>query len=361
MSKTKEVKAIPKQFRNFPRHTLEEALVIPQKIQDEMGGNPMKRLLLADAVGLSPSSTNFRDLLSSSYKYGLTEGTEKAKDISLTDLGNSTTQSGDPKARKTSIQIAAMTPDIFKKFYENYSDKKLPSEDMLKKILISNYEVPEMYAGECSDTLIKNGEFARIIREISGSSHVLLDTDFPDAPIVSLPSIGDEDKEETNIGTIPENTPSQALIPQQQSNKPIFIGHGKNREPLQQIIKMLSAFQIPHKIALYEANLGRPIPKKIKDIMLECGSAILIFTKDEQYKSIDGEDIWKPSENVIHELGATSFAYEDRVVIFKEKGLNFPSNFSSIGYIEFDPENIEAKYMDLIKELVGFGLIQIRT
>ena len=32
--------------RNFPKHTLEAALVLPQKIQDEMGGKPMNRLLL---------------------------------------------------------------------------------------------------------------------------------------------------------------------------------------------------------------------------------------------------------------------------------------------------------------------------
>jgi len=41
-----------RRIRNFPKHTLEEALVLPQKIQDEMGGMPMNRLLLADALGL---------------------------------------------------------------------------------------------------------------------------------------------------------------------------------------------------------------------------------------------------------------------------------------------------------------------
>jgi hypothetical protein len=42
-------------YRNFPKHTLAGALVLPQKIQDEMGGKPMNRLLLADALGLSVS------------------------------------------------------------------------------------------------------------------------------------------------------------------------------------------------------------------------------------------------------------------------------------------------------------------
>jgi hypothetical protein len=66
--------------RNFPLHTLEEALAVPQKIADEMGGRPFKRILLADALGYTPMSSNVRDLLSSSYRYGLTDGTEKATD-----------------------------------------------------------------------------------------------------------------------------------------------------------------------------------------------------------------------------------------------------------------------------------------
>lgn len=53
------------------------------------------------------------------------------------------------------------------------------------------------------------------------------------------------------------------------------------------------------------------------------GEAILIFTRDEKFF----DEIWRPSENVVHELGATSFAYSDRIVIFKEKGLHFPLTF----------------------------------
>ena len=52
-----------KNTRDFPRPMLLEALVVPQKIQDEMAGKLFKRLLLADIVGLKPNISNFRDLL----------------------------------------------------------------------------------------------------------------------------------------------------------------------------------------------------------------------------------------------------------------------------------------------------------
>ncbi len=93
--------------------------------------------------------------------------------------------------------------------------------------------------------------------------------------------------------------------------------------------------------------------------MKECGSAILIFTKDEQFVDSDGNEIWRPSENVVYELGASSLAYDDRVVIFMEEGLTFPANFDSIGHITFQPDAIEAKTMDLLKELIGFGLLKV--
>ncbi len=93
--------------------------------------------------------------------------------------------------------------------------------------------------------------------------------------------------------------------------------------------------------------------------MLSCNSAVLIFTKDEQFSDADGNTIWRPSENVIHELGAASFQYQDRVVILKEEGITLPSNFSSVGYISFDSGALQAKTMDILKELIGFGLVRI--
>jgi predicted nucleotide-binding protein len=93
--------------------------------------------------------------------------------------------------------------------------------------------------------------------------------------------------------------------------------------------------------------------------MEECNSAILIFTKDEKFFDAEGNELWRPSENVVYELGAASFAYEDRVVILKEKGITFPTNFSSVGHIEFDEDGIEAKAVDILMELIGFGLVTV--
>jgi predicted nucleotide-binding protein len=358
--------------RNFPRHTLKEALVLPQKTYDELAGKPIKRLLLADALGISPSSTNFRDLLSSSYKYGLTEGTEKASEITLTELGTSLSQTQDASKRLNALRKAVLTPEVFKTFFQNYADRKLPSPEMMGKILVSEYRVSPEYAADCSRILNENGRFAEIIRDIGGSPHVILDAESQSS--IEAEEGGEAEKEnvqEEQIKITKEQT--KEVTPTEQVSTPayqeppttpeipkaIFIGHSKNKTPLQKLQRILTSFQIPHKVTIDEANLGRPIPQKVKETMQQCGSAILIFTCDEKFYDEQQNLIWRPSENVVHELGAASFAYGDRIVIFKEKGLHFPTNFQSIGYIEFEVDSIEARTADLLRELIGFGLVKI--
>ena len=71
----------------------------------------------------------------------------------------------------------------------------------------------------------------------------------------------------------------------------LFVGHGKNHGPLEKIEKFLTKYGIPYKVAVDEPNAGRPLPTKVAEIMRECGAAILIFTKDEQFKDLEGNDI----------------------------------------------------------------------
>jgi predicted nucleotide-binding protein len=368
------VKASPKRQetpasrRKFPHHTLEEALPLAQAIADEVAGKPMNRLLLADALGLKPSSSNFRDLLSSAYKYSLTDGTEKSDAIGLTeDIGKPATQRQDAKARSHALRAATLKPTIFSQFFEDYRNKKLPSDDMFPKILAANYDVPKDLSPECARLLTANARLTGMLRDIGGSPHILFEEQPDKDGEADVTASGDVDElvqadpqgVDPTLPAAPREQPLDRRDEAAPRPKPIFIGHGKNTVPLQKVEALLSAFQIPYKATVREANLGRPIPQKVKDTMLLCASAILIFTKDEQFFNDKGEELWRPSENVVHELGASSYAYADRIVIFKERGLHFPSNFQSIGYIEFDVDSIESKTAELLKELIGFGLVKV--
>lgn len=141
----------------------------------------------------------------------------------------------------------------------------------------------------------------------------------------------------------------------------IFIAHGKNKKPLEQLKTILDQFKIPYKVAIDEPNLGRPISKKVRQTMESCNCAILLFTADEKLGDAEGNEIWRPSENVVFELGASGYLYEERIVIMKEDEVTFPSNYKDIGYISFEKDKLDAKTMDVLRELIGFGIVKVST
>ncbi len=173
-----------------------------------------------------------------------------------------------------------------------------------------------------------------------------------------------EISEEGNGKPIEEEGRDDLVLPggqEQTLGQGIFIAHGKNKKPLEQLKTILDQFKIPYKIAIDEPNLGRPISGKVRAVMESCNCAILIFTADEEFKDKDGHTIWRPSENVVFELGATGYLYDNRIVIMKEEEVTFPSNFDDIGYIMFGKNQLDAKALDILKELIGFGIVKVST
>ena len=51
--------------------------------------------------------------------------------------------------------------------------------------------------------------------------------------------------------------------------------------------------------------------------------------------------------------------YDNKIVIFKESTVTLPTNYSSIGYIEFEKHDLAAKAIELFRELIAFGLVKI--
>jgi hypothetical protein len=56
--------------------------------------------------------------------------------------------------------------------------------------------------------------------------------------------------------------PSPAAAP-----KKVFIAHGKSRTPLEQVKKALDQFKVKYAVAVDEPNQGRPISKKVANLM----------------------------------------------------------------------------------------------
>ena len=139
----------------------------------------------------------------------------------------------------------------------------------------------------------------------------------------------------------------------------LFIAHGVNRKPLEQLKGILNSWKVPFLVAVDEAHAGRPISEKVADTMRQCSAGIFIFTADEHFRSDTGETVSRPSQNVVYELGAASLLYGRKIVILKESDVTFPSDFSDLGWIEFDKDALDAKAMDLLREMIALDAVRL--
>jgi predicted nucleotide-binding protein len=356
--------------RTFPAHTLEKALVVINAIVDKGGSKQMDRLLVADAMGRTPSSSEFKRLLSSSRAYGLTVGTEKADYITPTELGLKITKPLQPQEALEGKVQACLAVDILGKVYRSFNKQKLPDTKFLKNTLERTYKLAAESADELAELIIENAKFCGILQDISGSKYIRMDE--PSLAQASGAQASDggsavEETEDNNVTTF-EHAPSANTLspaPQIEKKPKLFLAHGKNQKPLNELKKILEGFGIQFVVAVDEPHAGRPISSKVAGLMEECTAGIFIFTKDEPFlrKLAEGhtEEVWRPSENVVYELGAAGILWGQKIIILREDGVNFPYDFSDLGYITFKENEISAKAMEIMKELIAFKLLKLQA
>jgi predicted nucleotide-binding protein len=252
------------------------------------------------------------------------------------------------------------TNDVGAHWHEHFRGDASSSDVILKQQAISFFQIAQG-AGLGTMIIGRRGAETRFSFTADALSSFISEST---VPLPAEPTQPMETKADVGEGEAvksePVHTAAQPEAPKQMGQG-IFIAHGKNKKPLEQLKKVLDQFRIPYKVATEEPNLGRPISAKVRQIMQSCNCAILIFTADEEFRTPTGETVWRPSENVVHELGASGYLYDNRLVIMKEEGVTFPSNFRDIGYISFEKDQLDAKSIDVLKELIGFGIVKVST
>jgi hypothetical protein len=343
--------------------SLREALRIAEALRDNYNLKASTPLDVGLAVGIAPTSGGFRTLAGASIAFGLTTGGYNAAEIALTDLGERIVSPKEEGDDAVALIEAFERPRLSKEFLAKYNGGRLPARNVVENVLrgmgVAFENAPRVY-----DLLHQGLEELGYLKDINGNKFVQRP---PGATAAQTPDFDGDDGDLAEGGSTGETEgrgradPAPPATPPAIPSRPnaIFLGHGKNKKPLEQLIRVLDEYGIPHKEATGEANAGRPIPVKVAETMRECGAAILIFTADEHFFDHDQNEVWRPSENVVHELGAASVLYENRIIIFKEQGVDLASNFSSIGYISFEKDKLSDKGIELFRELVKFKIVSI--
>ena len=346
---------------DFPKHSLKAALRIAQALEDKNSGNPMPPTDVAIAIEKSPGSSDFRMLLSSSIKYGLTTGSFNQSKITLTELARDIVAPTSDGSKNKALLKSVFTPQLFQSIFASYKGKKVPDMQFFQNALVRDFGVSKDQAARCAAIFYENAEYLGLVRQATTGKWLASEPTVIEQEEVRERE-GASTAEGSDAGESGEAYQQESQVETKSvpaAKNAIFIGHGKNRTPLEQLEKFLTEYKIPNKVVVDEANKGRPISQKVADSMNECGAAIIIFTADEEFKDLSGQTIFRPSENAIFELGAASALYGSRVIIFKEVGVTFPTNFRDIGYIEFEKNRLDAKVSELFRELIAFKLITV--
>lgn len=363
---SKKPRKSPVSQTDIPSIPLEKARLIPQTIADNYASRPSRPLDVASALNVQPSSGPFRMHLGAAIGYGLTDGGPNASAVSLTPLGVRVVTPTEVDDDKVALREAALKPTVASQFYTRYDGSPLPPKNIAQNVLAS-LSVPIDRTSDVYDLLLENARYVGLVKTIKDKDYIDIGgpatgpspTPASDVATIQVPDLleGDDDESEDlePVSVQASQPPAQPSLP---AKNAMFVGHGGNRKPMEQLVKILNEYGIPHKEAVDEANRARPIPQKVADTMRDCGAAILVFTADKEYFDAAGNSIWRPSENVSHELGAASVLYGERIVVFKEQGVDLPSNFSSVGYIEFEKDKLSDKGVDLLRELVSMKILQ---
>jgi predicted nucleotide-binding protein len=364
MMNTKEDSSA-KSNAEFPKHSLRTALQIPLALEEKNSGNPMPPTDVAIAIEKSPGSSDFRMLLSSSIKYGLSTGSYNQSKVALTTLARDIVAPISDEAKNKALFQSAFMPPLFESIFESYKGKKVPDMQFFQNALVRDFGVSRDQAARCAAVFYENADYLGLIRQAttgkwlaSEPNGIATQDQLAETLELAKANNGQHSLDQEQPALPQSRVELKSTLAASPKNG-IFLGHGKNKVPLQQLEKFLSEYKIPYKVVIDEANKGRPISQKVADSMHECGAAIIIFTADEEFRDPNGQVIFRPSENAIFELGAASALYGSRVVIFKEAGVTFPTNFRDIGYIEFDKDRLDGKVSELFRELIAFKLITV--
>lgn len=115
---------------------------------------------------------------------------------------------------------------------------------------------------------------------------------------------------------------------------------------------MLDQFKVPYAVSEDEPHGGRPISIKVANLMRnECSSGIFVFAADEEFTQVKTSCL---------SLGPLRSS-DNRIVIFKEEGVTFPSDFSDLGYITFKWEQLAERMADLFQESIEHDILEVRA
>ncbi len=355
------IKQLENQIRSdFPKNSFEEALKVAQAIEDSNGGNSIPPQEVAIALKRGPGSSDFRVLLSSSIKYGLTSGSFNSPRVSLTDLGRDIVEPKDDKSRSEAVTISILKPSSFTKVFDYYRGKKVPEKSFFENTVARDFGIPKKQADIFVKIFMANIKHLGAVKDTTTGPWFATDINSPSLQKQTV-VLEKEGGVEEGIDASEDNTPPvqvQDLPSKKNSPQKVFISHGNNNEIVEQLKELLVFGKFIPVVAEEHNTTSVPVPEKVLVEMKNCFAGLIHVEGEQKMIDSDGKEQTVLNQNVLIEIGSALALYGKNTILLVEKGTQLPSNLQGLYRCEYEGKKLD--YVSTMKLLKTFNeLVQL--
>ena len=334
--------------RPYPTHGLQETLAAAEAIRAANRGQPMAPDKLAEAMGTTRGSSAFRMKLTSSVKYGLTEGGVNDDAISLTALGEAAVSPRSEDERRGALLDAACNPEVFSGFYEGLDGQPLPRDDYSRNVVEREWGIDPSISAECVDLIRANGVFVGILTT-DAMGVLSVDLNAAAAAASEPTALSEEMLAVAGVGEHPAEPEREAEPPPPGR---VFLGYQVETEVVEFVKDLLQEFGIPYSCVDEEPESTQPVSPRVSEAMKACNSAILVLAA--------GPASQGPDRMLFH-VGAASALYSQKVVVLSESDTQAYSPFMGLETIDYTRDRLEDVGLALLLSLRDAGIIRVVT
>jgi predicted nucleotide-binding protein len=140
----------------------------------------------------------------------------------------------------------------------------------------------------------------------------------------------------------------------------VFITHGKNRELVDPIKKLLEFGEMVPVVSVERQSVSKPVPEKVMDDMRDCGAAIIHVDADETIVDSAGIEHVMVNPNVLIEIGAAMAFYGRRFILLVRNGVKLPSNLQGLYEVRYEGEAMDSsatiRLLEAIRDIKNYSL-----
>lgn len=331
---------------DVPGYSLKDALRVSAAIHENFAGDPTTPLNVASAMSLTPSSSNFRQLTGASVAYGLTEGGYNANAIALTETARRIHAPLEEGQDVVAKRQAFLKPRVINEFISKYDGHAIPKHPIAGNVLVE-MGVPRERTEKVLDLILEGAASLGLISEIKGKQYINLQgatipSNSEAEEILGNPDLPGSDSAPDYQGETPNNPAAPlATRPLAVENRKVFITHGKNKDFVEPIRKLLAFGELEAVVSVEKQSVSQPVPDKVMDDMRSCGAAIIHVDGEKTMLDKDANEEIVLNPNVLIEIGAAMALYGRKFILLVRDGVKLPSNLQGLYEVRYVGEGLD--------------------